>query len=202
VKKSHSKNAICHISLMCTHYVTSYHKTYSGLSVCLCACWTQLWTIWNAVWVVDFGGPRELCIRWEHSLYPQGKKQFWGLSTLKCIKLRKQQTPQYQRAADLPVSQRITVSEWTQRLSHHGVDLEIDRVERINSTRLKIDQLDFSRFWRSTRLSWKSIHSIDSLPTVYRPRSIHFSLRNFSWAAGFHRHVCLSVTTMYCANGY
>jgi len=27
-------------------------------------CWTQEWTNWNAVWVVDFGGPRELCIRW------------------------------------------------------------------------------------------------------------------------------------------
>ena len=78
------------------------------------------------------------------------------------------------------------------------IDLEIDRVERIDSTRLKIDPLDFSRFCRSTRLGWKSIHSIYSLPTVYRP--IHFSLRNFSWAACFsssclfvcHNHVLCS----------
>jgi len=81
------------------------------------------------------------------------------------------------------------------------LDLEIDRVKRIDSTRLKIDRLDFSRFCRSTRLVWNSIDSIDrldSLPTVYRP--VHFSLRNFSWAACFsssclfvcHNHVLCS----------
>jgi len=34
----------------------------------------------------------------------------------------------------------------------HTLDLEIDRVKRIDSTRLKIDRLDFSRFCRLTRL--------------------------------------------------
>jgi len=47
--------------------------------------------------------------------------------------------------------------------SDYILDLEIDRVERIDSTRLKIDRLD--------RLHRLASH-------VYRP--IHFSLRNFS----------------------
>jgi len=62
------------------------------------------------------------------------------------------------------------------------LDLEIDRVERIDSTPLKID-----------RLRWKSIDSIDSLPSVYSP--IYFSLRNFSWA------VCFSSSCLFvCRN--
>ena len=74
--------------------------------------------------------------------------------------------------------------EWGGPTVKHKV---LDRVERIDSTRLIIDRLDFSRFCWSTRLGWKSI---DSFPTVYKP--IHFLLRNFSWAACFSSS-CLSV---------
>jgi len=56
-------------------------------------------------------------------------------------------------------------------------DLEIDRVERIDSTRLKIDRLD-----RSTRLA-------SHFPLIFRcATSVEQRV--------FHRHVCLSVTTM------
>ena len=71
-------------------------------------------------------------------------------------------------------------------------DLQIDRVERIDSTWLKIDRLDFSRFCRSTRLGWKSIDSIKSLPTVYRP--IHFYAAQLQLSSVFFivMSVCLS----------
>ena len=83
------------------------------------------------------------------------------------------------------------------------LDLEIDRVERIDSTRLKIDRLDRSTRLQpilSTDLTRLKIDRLDSLPTVYRP--INFRCATLVEQRVFHRHVCLSVTSMYCVRGY
>ena len=69
----------------------------------------------------------------------------------------------------------------------------------LNSTENRsIRSIDSTLVDSVDRLRWKSIDSIDSFPTVYR--LIHFSLRNFSWAACFsssclfvcHHHVLCS----------
>ena len=99
----------------------------------------------------------------------------------------------------------MTIEAWMSQNTLE-LDLEIDRVERIDSTRLKIDGLD-----RSTRL--QSILSIDS-DENRSTRSIDstrfplfIGLLIFRCAISveqcvFHRYVCLSVTTICCARGY
>ena len=82
------------------------------------------WTDWDAVWVVDLGGPMEPCIRW----WP-GSAQERGIlgvvPSSKCIRLCKQQTPQQHGAASLVGrEQRITTKARLQngRLSCCGGD--------------------------------------------------------------------------------
>ena len=51
---------------------------------------------------------------------------------------------------------------WNVCVNQCTLDLEIDRVERIDSTPLKIDRLDFSRFCRSTPLKIDRLHRLAS----------------------------------------
>jgi len=81
--------------------------------------------------------------------------------------------------------------EWGGPTGKHKV---LDRVERIDSTRLIIDRLDFSRFCRSTRVGRKSIDSIDSFPTVYKPTGYSFFVSQLQLSSVFFTvmSVCLS----------
>jgi len=86
-----------------------HHKTYildyvTSQDVEACVCLLDTTVNRDTVWVVDFGGPRELCIRWGSGMYPQGKGQFWP-PEMHC--LCKEQMPEHQGAADLTKRQRI-----------------------------------------------------------------------------------------------